>query len=305
MRKSLVIPAAIVSVFLFLWLFIWYIGSNNPGTPAGYVGYLTQGSWFGKAHFVGMQVGPTSPGKTWLLHAINTSITPYTYSEDFEGNNSVMSKDNLKIAFRMHITWNVRLDPNQVRNFIEHYSTLGTDADPEKIVVTAYNNYIKEPFRTYARDEIQKYNGLDIKDNITPIGDAVLARMQELTKKTPFEVTGVVVGNVQYPAQVSDAVSMKLAATQDLQRKETEIQIAEKDKDIRIVQAQGISKAMDIINQKLTPLYVQHEAIDAQKSMINSPNHTVIYIPVGPNGVPVVGNLDLSQGTGQQSSDKK
>jgi hypothetical protein len=39
--------------------------------------------------------------------------------------------------------------------------------------------------------------------------------------------------------------------------------------------------------------------------MINSQNHTTIYIPVGPMGVPVVGNLNLGQSgasaTGNQS----
>ena len=51
--------------------------------------------------------------------------------------------------------------------------------------------------------------------------------------------------------------------------------------------------AMVIINQKLTPLYVQYEAIQAQQKMVNSPNHTEIYIPVGPTDVPVVSTMKL------------
>ena len=33
----------------------------------------------------------------------------------------------------------------------------------------------------------------------------------------------------------------------------------------------------------------QHEAIETQKAMVGSPNHTVVYIPVGAMGVPVTG----------------
>jgi hypothetical protein len=33
---------------------------------------------------------------------------------------------------------------------------------------------------------------------------------------------------------------------------------------------------------------VQHEAIEALRSMANSPNKTVIYVPVGNNGIPIV-----------------
>jgi hypothetical protein len=37
---------------------VWVIGSRNPYTPAGYVGYLTKGAIFGKARFYGIQRGP-------------------------------------------------------------------------------------------------------------------------------------------------------------------------------------------------------------------------------------------------------
>ena len=36
-------------------------------------------------------------------------------------------------------------------------------------------------------------------------------------------------------------------------------------------------------------------AIQAQQKMVNSPNHTEVYIPVGPMGVPVVGTMKLGQ----------
>ena len=62
---------------------VWLIGSSNPFTPAGYVGYLTKGAVFGRSTFYGVQRGPTSAGRTWLLDVTNVSVTPYTYTEDF------------------------------------------------------------------------------------------------------------------------------------------------------------------------------------------------------------------------------
>ena len=53
-----------------------------------------------------------------------------------------------------------------------------------------------------------------------------LARIRAYAAESPFVITSVVVGNVQYLAEVADAVSKKLAATQDLQRQDTEIEIA-------------------------------------------------------------------------------
>jgi regulator of protease activity HflC (stomatin/prohibitin superfamily) len=274
--------------------FIWLLGSSNPFTPAGYVGYLTRGAVFGKSRFYGVQRGPTSAGRSWLIDVTNVSVTPYTYSEDFTGNEAVLSRDNLKISFRVHTVW--RVDERQVPLFMERFSTTvsnhhQTDRAPDSIVEVAYGNFVKEPLRTYARDEVQRRNGLEVKDALIPIGEAVLTRIRAYAAESPFVITSVVVGNVQYPGEVADAVSKKLAATQDLQRKDTEIEIERKERTKREVQAQGIANAMQIIRGQLSTMYIQHEAIEAQKQMVNSPNHTVVYIPVGPMGVPITATM--------------
>jgi len=50
----------------------------------------------------------------------------------------------------------------------------------------------------------------------------------------------------------------------------------------------GIRRAQDEIQSTLTPLYVQHEAIQAQLAMARSENHTMIWAPSGTNGAPLV-----------------
>ena len=82
---------------------------------------------------------------------------------------------------------------------------------------------------------MQQLNGLELKDQITPVGERVFKRTLALAKDTPFEIMSVVVGNIQYPEQVANAVSLKLAATQDLERKQIEIDMERKDKEKRIV----------------------------------------------------------------------
>ncbi len=66
------------------------------------------------------------------------------------------------------------------------------------------------------------------------------------------------------------------------------IQVEKQKAQIRVQEAIGIAEAQKIINATLTPLYLQHEAIQAQLKMAGSPNHTQIYIPVGANGIPLV-----------------
>jgi regulator of protease activity HflC (stomatin/prohibitin superfamily) len=292
-RSTPLLPVALLVAFAAVFAFVWLAGSSNPYTPAGYVGYLTRGAVFGKSKAIGVQRGPTSPGRGWLLHATNISVTPYTYTEEFTGDEAVLSRDNLKISFKVHAVWSV--DPDKIPLFMERFSTTeqqrtATNA-PDSIVQIAYGHFIREPLRTFARDEVQQRNGLEVKDVLIQIGDNVLSRVRAYAANSPFIITSVVVGNVQYPAEVADAVSRKLAATQDLQRKDTEIEIERKERTKREVQAQGIANAMNIIRGQLSAMYIQHEAIEAQKAMVNSPNHTVVYIPSGPMGVPITGTF--------------
>jgi hypothetical protein len=56
----------------------------------------------------------------------------------------------------------------------------------------------------------------------------------------------------------------------------------------RVIEAEGIRKAQDLIARTLTPLYVQHEAIQAQKVQGAGDK---IYVPVGAQGIPLVNNI--------------
>lgn len=287
---------AVTALLLLAGLIVWLAGTSNPATPAGYVGYLTKDAIFGRARFYGVQRGPVSPGRSWMMRVTNVSITPYTYEEHFTGDDAVLSRDNLKIAFAVHAVW--RIDESKIPLFMDRYSTTvsgeSLQRDPDAIVKLAYANFVREPLRTFARDEVQRRNGLEVKEALIPIGDAVLNRIRGYAAQSPFIINAVVVGNVQYPTAISDAVSLKLAATQELQRKDTEIEIERKERTKREVQAQGIANAMQIIRGQLSGMYIQHEAIEAQKAMVNSPNHTVVYIPVGPMGVPITATMDAT-----------
>ena len=120
------------------------------------------------------------------------------------------------------------------------------------------------------------------------IAEQVRSDLVEYFSPTPFRVVSLVVGNIDYPDVVAKAVEQKLAARQVLEEKETQKEIAMRDAEIRVEEAKGIAAAQRIINETLTSNYLQHEAIGAQLKMADAPNHTTVYIPVGPNGLPLV-----------------
>jgi hypothetical protein len=65
------------------------------------------------------------------------------------------------------------------------------------------------------------------------------------------------------------------------------VQVASQKADIKIEEAKGIAESQRIINDTLTPQYLQHEAIQAQESQSNK----IIYVPSGNQGIPLVNNV--------------
>lgn len=70
-----------------------------------------------------------------------------------------------------------------------------------------------------------------------------------------------------------------------IKAQEQRVKIAEQEAQIRYVEATGIKRAQDEIAKTLTPLYVQHEWIEAYKA---NPAGTTVYIPSAEGGVPTV-----------------
>jgi hypothetical protein len=94
-----------------------------------------------------------------------------------------------------------------------------------------------------------------------------------------------------YQARQNAANQIQLNALR-IQQTQQLVEVEKQKAEIKITEAYGIAKAQEIINATLTDKYLQHEAIQAQEKMADSPNHTTIYIPSGQNGIPLVRTVD-------------
>lgn len=80
------------------------------------------------------------------------------------------------------------------------------------------------------------------------------------------------------------------------------VKVAEQQAEIRLENAKGIREAQDEISKTLTPLYVQFEMIQALEDIAKSgKNSSVVYIPAGANGVPLVSGIGNQPAVGQPS----
>lgn len=265
------------SLLILLGSLVYLWGCTNPSTPAGHEGYVKENPriW-GKGGFRGALKGPANYGVSlWRNEVENVDFRPQTYAESF----NILAKDELNISFRFQTI--IKVKPGTVKTVVEGYA--GSKF---------YSRYIKEPFRAMVRKNVQTLESRQVKEKRNEIAEAVMSELTAYLSDTPFVAISGVVGNIDYPKVVTEAVEKKLAAKQLLDEKETQREIAKKDAEIRIEEARGIAEAQRIINSTLTQNYLQHEAINAQLKMASSPNHTTVYIPAGQNGIPLVGALN-------------
>lgn len=80
------------------------------------------------------------------------------------------------------------------------------------------------------------------------------------------------------------------------------VDVAKIENEIKHQQAIGQRKANVEIASRLTPLFVQYEALQAMIEASANGNSTIIYYPVGANGVPLVSTTNKPQVYGGQGS---
>jgi hypothetical protein len=87
---------------------------------------------------------------------------------------------------------------------------------------------------------------------------------------------------VQYASNKVKVTEVSIQNTAQL------VDVETKKAAVRVAEAKGIAESQKLIDSSLTHNYLQYLAIKAQENMAGSPNHTQIYIPSGPNGIPLV-----------------
>ena len=260
--------------------------SQNVRASAGYASYVYSKPIFGRSVFKSVLIGPASTGLRWRLSGQNVSITPYTYSEKFDGNTAILAQDKLPLNSQAHIVWRLKPDEASVKHFMEEFGGWESTGDPDEIAKQAYAQFIQEPFRTVTRSVVAKYGGLSVNESLPEISTAISDIMKEMLKTTPFEILSVVMGNAAPPQQVIDAIATKVALNQTLEQKAIEEQIATKMIEIErkngeaagaksAAEAVERAKAISSISAVLTPAYIQYLGME------NIRGADRVYVPLG------------------------
>ncbi|MDB5088114.1 MAG: Regulator of protease HflC, stomatin/prohibitin superfamily, partial [Mucilaginibacter sp.] len=99
----------------------------------------------------------------------------------------------------------------------------------------------------------------------------------------------LVISNIKLPPKVVDAIEYKLRQEQLAIAYNYKIIIAQKEKQIKIIDAEATKSSQALVNPGLTPGYLQLRQIEALQNLSLSPNAKTIVVPRG-NSTPIILN---------------
>ncbi|MFH1958597.1 MAG: prohibitin family protein [bacterium] len=148
---------------------------------------------------------------------------------------------------------------------------------------------VRPALKTAIRDAVVKYTaaGIYTEKRAQVVSDIELS-IKDLLGGRGIIVEKILLRNVILPQRLMDAIDIKLAAEQEAQKMEFVLMKEVKEKERKIVEAEGVKKSNQIIAAGLTERYLKWYRIDIMKQLINSPNNTVIFIPEDMKTSPII-----------------
>lgn len=204
----------------------------------------------------------------------------------------VPSQEGLSIVLDTSILY--RLNPEKAAQI---YKTVGV----------GYRDVIVTPqFRSACRGVTVNYEAKGLyTSGREEISHKIFSDLEGMLEERGIILEKVLLRSIKLPSMVSQAIEVKLKAEQEAEQMKFVLQKEKQEAERKVIEAEGIAKAQEIINKTLTASYLQHEAIQAQMKMAGSPNHTTVYIPSGDNGIPLVRVLEDKPSTTTSISIKK
>lgn len=253
------------------------VGYGNHHTPAGHQGYIRTNPFVTAAEFVGVQTGPTSTGMVWRQQVVNIDMRARTFSEEMK----ILTAERLELHFTAHAR--IRLRDDSVKSLVEEYGGENW-----------YEANVQQQFRSIVRSKVQSLEAFDVKSQMGSIAQDTLEELQDRYSDTPVEFLSVNIGNIDYPQVVVQSVVRKFVTNEDNERKDIELEIAQRQIDIGIAEAQGVADAQRVIRTSLDPMFLQYEALKAVEELAESPNTTFVIMPTSESGnAPLI--LDLKE----------
>lgn len=206
----------------------------------------------------------------------------------------VMTSDNL--STKVNIAFRFRIDDKNVGIL---HKLVGPDY-LNVLLIADVGSQARAVFAHYRPEEAFTAKRTEIEDAIRRAVDKnLLENFNPSNMKSVrfIELEDILIRDVQFPAPVAQSIERKSQEYNRAQQYDFSIIAEQKEAQRKEIEAQGIRKFQDIVQDGLTDNYLRWRGIEATLALAQSPNSKVIVIGSGPTGLPIILGNDSSPPT--------
>ena len=217
-------------------------------------------------------------GFHWLA-PWNKIITYDVRAKDRIEKLTVLSRDQLQIKTDISIRY--RVVPAKV-------GQLHANVGP-----SFYRMLIQPVLRNSLRDVLSRYSSIEAYKSRAKIQEEIRKTIEPSLKKYQyFSAEAIMLRNMEFPKVVVNAIELKLAKKQEVEREQYALEKAKKTAERKIVEATASAKAQSILKAELNDTLLRWKGIEATLKLAESPNTKVVVVG-GKDGLPLIlGGLD-------------
>ena len=216
------------------------------------------------------------------VHRMDVRVQDYTMSVAQEegvrkGDDGITSltRDGLQINLDITVWYQLKND-----KAAEVYQNIGKDY-VEKIVRPAIRTAIRNATVLYNVTEIYSAKREDLTN-------VIFAELEKNLASKGIICDKVLLRNIDLPQKVKNAIDEKIAAEQDAQKMVYVLEKEQREKERKLIEAEGIAVSQKKISESLNKQYLQWYYIQNLKDVLNSNNTKVVIMPFDQNLTPLL-----------------
>ncbi len=265
---SLLILLGLIAIVVLFFLFASFV-TIQPGERG--IIFRPLGSGLDKNHIYGEGLHIIAPWNKMFIYDVREQTINFT------GDNSldVLDKNGLSIEVDVAV------------RFYPMYDKIGYIHEQfgrnyvQKLVIPEVRSAVRKIMGQYTAEEIYSTKRQEVEQRIIDQTEKVLG-------KNYIKMTALLIKSIRIPKDLRKAIENKLTKQQEALAYDYILQKEQKEKQRKIIQAQGIAEYNRIINQSMTDKVLTYESIQATLQLANSKNAKIVIIGNPKNGLPVI-----------------
>lgn len=205
------------------------------------------------------------------------SFTSKTEENSDYGALDVLDKNGLTI----HVEVTVRFYP--VYDKIGYIHEQFGKGYVDKLVIPEVRSAVRKIMGQYDAEEIYSTKRQEVEQRIIDETESVLGQNY-------IQMTALLIRSIKIPDNLKTAIEDKLTKQQQALAYQYVVEKEQKEKQRKIIQAEGIAQYNQIVNASMTDKVLRYEGIQATLELAKSDNAKIVVIGNGKDGLPLILN---------------